>query len=80
MCAEAGRDSLMNLVGLGFGVALVEGGALGTFYPGVVYRPIASPWTVLPFYAVWRPSRDNLELGPFLSAARDAAKDWGRPL
>jgi DNA-binding transcriptional LysR family regulator len=79
VCTQAGRDSLMNLVGLGFGVALVEGTALGTFYPGVVYRPIATPWTVLPYYAVWRPSRDNPELGPFLVAARDAAKDWARP-
>jgi DNA-binding transcriptional LysR family regulator len=79
VCVEAERESVFHLVGLGFGVALACGSGLGTIYPGVVYRPIASPWTLLPFHAVWRSSCDNPELGPFLAAAREAAKDWVRP-
>jgi len=79
VCVEAERESVFHLVGLGFGVALASSSALGTVYPGVVYRPIASPWTSLPFYAVWRSSSDNPELGSFLTAAREAARHWAAP-
>ena len=33
LCLPVDRESLFNLVGLGFGVALTTGSALGTFYP-----------------------------------------------
>jgi DNA-binding transcriptional LysR family regulator len=79
VCVPAERESVFHLVGLGFGVALACGSAMGTLYPGVVYRTIASPWTVLPFYAVWRSGQACPELGPFLTAARDAARDWTKP-
>lgn len=79
VCVPAERESVFHLVGLGFGVALTCSSAMGTLYPGVVYRTIASPWTVLPFYAVWRAGSNSPELGPFLTAAREAARDWARP-
>lgn len=37
------RDTLFDLVALGFGIAIVPGAAGGAFFPGVNLRPIANP-------------------------------------
>lgn len=72
-CLEVERETLVNLVGLGFGVTLAPRSGLGAFYPGVAYRPIVSPTQSVGFQAVWRAGNRNPELGRFLDAARAMA-------
>jgi DNA-binding transcriptional LysR family regulator len=53
-------DDLVNLVGAGFGVAVLP--ALGTsrlMVPGVAFRPIREPLRDFEIYAVWEPARLN---------------------
>jgi DNA-binding transcriptional LysR family regulator len=69
------RATLTDLVGLGFGVALTTGSALGAFHPGVAYRPIAAPVAAVAFHAVWRPSNHGSALAYFLEAARALGAD-----
>jgi DNA-binding transcriptional LysR family regulator len=65
-----GRENLMHLVGLGFGVSLTSEATIATVYPDVVFRPIAGPHDVLPFSGVWLASNDNPALRRFISSAR----------
>ncbi len=71
------RSTLIDLVGLGFGVALTTGSTLGAFHPGVSYRPIAGPvGATVTFHAAWLPSNDNPALDRFLGEARALAAGW----
>lgn len=65
---SVGRETLMHLVALGFGISLVSEAATATRYPGVVFRPLAMDR--LPYSAVWLPGNDNPALRRFLSLAR----------
>jgi DNA-binding transcriptional LysR family regulator len=67
---------VFDLVGIGFGLALTTGSALGAFHPGVAYRPLASPAETIPFHAIWRQSNRNDALPRFLDAARALAANW----
>ena len=77
-CLEVERETLVNFVGLGLGVALMPRSGLGAFYPGVAYRPIVTPLERIGFQAVWRPGarNRNRELGRFLDRARALAASW----
>ncbi len=57
------RETLLNLVATGVGVALTPESSVGSAYPHVVYRPVQD-MEPLPFYAQWR--RDGLH--PMLPA------------
>lgn len=70
---DLGRENLMNLVGLGFGISLTSEATIAASFPNVVFRPIAGDDDILPFSAVWSPSNDNPALRRFLSAARALA-------
>ena len=70
------QATLRDLVGLGFGLTLATGSALGAFHPGVAYRPLAAPVETISFHAVWRQSNRNEALLRFLDAARALAADW----
>jgi DNA-binding transcriptional LysR family regulator len=70
------QATLQDLVGLGFGLTLTTGSALGAFHPGVAYRPLAAPVETISFHAVWRQSNRNEALLRFLDAARALAADW----
>jgi DNA-binding transcriptional LysR family regulator len=72
------RETLMHLVGLGFGISLISESGTATRYPNVVFRPLISPEDVLPYSAVWLPQNDNPALRRLLSLARAMAE--GRPL
>jgi DNA-binding transcriptional LysR family regulator len=65
-----GRETLMHLVALGLGITLVSEAAIGTRYPNVTFRPLASAEDILPYSAVWLPGNDNPALRRFLSLAR----------
>lgn len=64
------RETLMNLVALGFGISLVSESATATCYPNAVFRPLATSADVLSYSAVWLPGNDNPALRRFLSLAR----------
>ena len=70
------RSTVIDLVSLGFGLALTPGSALGAFHPGVSYRPIAAPVEPIAFHAIWRRSNRNPELVRFLDTARVLAAGW----
>ncbi|MBA4783523.1 MAG: LysR family transcriptional regulator [Rhizobiales bacterium] len=72
-----GREGIMNLVGLGFGVGLVAGDWCGVSYPGVVFRRVGDDGERVQFSLVWRPENDNPALRRFLSLARIDAKRNG---
>jgi DNA-binding transcriptional LysR family regulator len=67
-----GRDTLLPLVAMGRGLALV-GEATGSIpFPGIVYRPIAGE--TLTFSALWSEKNDNPALRRLLSMARTLAR------
>jgi DNA-binding transcriptional LysR family regulator len=66
------QATVFDMVGLGFGLALTTGSALGAFHPGVAYRPIAAPIEIS-FHAIWRQPNRSHELSRFLDAARALA-------
>jgi DNA-binding transcriptional LysR family regulator len=67
---RVGRETLMHLVALGFGISLTSEATIATRFPEVVFRPLATSEDVLPFSAVWAPTNDNPVLRRFLSLAR----------
>jgi DNA-binding transcriptional LysR family regulator len=70
------RDTLINLVGLGFGVALATGSTMGAFYPNVVYLPVTGAPASAAFHLVFSPDNHKPELGAFLATARALAVRW----
>lgn len=74
-----GREGIMNLVGLGFGLSLVAEHWCGVSYPGVAFRPVGEPGERVPFSIVWRPENDNPALRRFLSLARIEARRHAAP-
>lgn len=65
-----GRETLMHLVALGFGISLTSEATIATAFPEVVFRPIATAEDMLTFSAVWSPTNDNPVVRRFLSLAR----------
>ena len=65
---------MIDLVSLGFGLAVTIESALGVFHPGVNYRPIGAPVEPIAFHAVWRGANDSEELTRFLETARALAE------
>lgn len=67
---RVGREAIMNLVGLGFGVSLVADHWRGASYPRVVFREVGDEDERIPFWLLWRPENDNPALRRFVSLAR----------
>ncbi|WP_299404786.1 LysR family transcriptional regulator [uncultured Roseobacter sp.] len=72
-----GREGIMSLVGLGFGVSLVADHWLGVRYRNVTFVPIGNDEEIVPFSMIWRPENDNPALRRFISLARIEAKRNG---
>lgn len=72
-----GRENLMHLVGLGFGLSLTSEATIAASYPGVVFRPLEDSDNILLFSAVWSPNNDNPALRRFLSLARTLTRKSG---
>lgn len=64
------RESLLALVGAGFGLTILTHSATAIAVPGVVFRPIKEPAVTIPFRMVWSAENDNPALRRFLSHVR----------
>jgi DNA-binding transcriptional LysR family regulator len=69
------RDTVFDLVALGFGLALTTGSALGAPHAGVAARPLDASIEPIAFHAVWRASNHNQALARFLAEARGLAAE-----
>jgi DNA-binding transcriptional LysR family regulator len=72
---DVGRETLMNLVSIGFGISLTSEAAIATPFPKVVFRPIAGDDELVHFNAVWLAHNDNPALRRFLALARAMARE-----
>ena len=68
------RDSLLGLVGAGFGITVVTGAAADLVVPGVVFRPMQDENATIAVRVAWRGDNENPALGRFLSHARRVAR------
>lgn len=73
---DVGRESLLNLVGLGFGITLTSTSALQINAPGVVFLRIEGNDDELPSSAVWSARNTNPALSDLLAVARAVAKGF----
>ena len=64
------RESLIALVGAGFGLTILTHSAAAIAVPGVAFRPIKEPAVTIPFRMVWSAENDNPALRRFLSHVR----------
>ena len=71
---DVSRESLLNLVGIGQGIAIVTDSCCGAEYPGVVFRPIAGEDAQIPISLVWIQENANPVLQRFRSFARERLK------
>jgi len=69
---DVSREGMFNLVGAGFGVAVLAESASGASYPGVVFRPVGVEMgpSIVEAAAYWDPKRDNPALRRFLAQLR----------
>ncbi|MER8942814.1 LysR substrate-binding domain-containing protein [Mesorhizobium sp. M0915] len=66
---DVSRESIMSLVGAGFGVSLVLEADIGTYYAGVVYRDVqdGNGPSRISYTAYWQSNNDNPALAHFLT-------------
>lgn len=64
------RETLIALVGAGFGLTILAQSATAIAVPGVAFRPIKEPAVAIPFRMVWSAENDNPALRRFLSHVR----------
>lgn len=82
---SVGRDSLMHMVAMDFGVGLVTGFQGQGAIDGVVFRPMTSSNNKVGFSAMWSSHADNPAARQFISLAhvmarrtRKGTSDWTR--
>ncbi len=75
-----GRETLMHLVALGFGISFISEAGTAACYPEVVFRPLTTAEDVLPYSAVWLPGNDNPAFRRFLSLARSMSSGQPAPV
>lgn len=71
---DVGRDTLLSLVGLGFGVTLASTPETTIRYPNVSFVMVSGEQ--LPFSFIWSAQNDNPALRRFLSDARALTGRW----
>jgi DNA-binding transcriptional LysR family regulator len=67
-----GREGLMALIALGFGISLISGAEADVTYPNVAFVPLAGE--TLPFNVAWSAENDNPALRRFISLARASTR------
>lgn len=68
------KQSVLALVGAGFGMTLVTKSQSEVRFPGVVYRPIAEKNAYLEMELVWSPENKEAVVGRFVAFMRDEAR------
>jgi len=70
----AGKQSIMALVGAGFGITLATKSQSEATFPGVVYKPIAEEDAWLQVELAWLPTSEDAAVGRFVAFMRDEAR------
>ena len=70
----ASKQSVMALVGAGFGITLAGQSQAEVVFPGVVYRPIREDDAWLQVELAWLPRREDPAIGRFIAFMRDEAQ------
>ncbi|MGE0853218.1 MAG: LysR family transcriptional regulator [Hyphomicrobiaceae bacterium] len=70
----AGKQSIMALVGAGFGITLATQSQSEVTFPGVVYKPIAEEDAWLQVELAWLPTSEDAAVGRFVAFMRDEAR------
>jgi DNA-binding transcriptional LysR family regulator len=70
----AGKQSIMALVGAGFGITLATKSQSEVTFPGVVYRPIAEDDAWLQIELAWLPTSEDPAVGRFVAFMRDETR------
>lgn len=71
---SASKQSVLALVGAGFGVTLVSASQAEVSVPGVVFAPIAEHNAFLQMELAWMPESESAVLGRFIAFIRDCAQ------
>jgi DNA-binding transcriptional LysR family regulator len=71
---SASKQSIMALVGAGFGITLATEGQSEVTFPGVVYKPIAEDDAWLQVDLAWLPTIEDAAVGRFVAFMRDEAR------
>jgi DNA-binding transcriptional LysR family regulator len=75
---DVGRDSLMNLVAMGYGLTVSSQSTLGIEWPGVMFKQMFCPEGDLPVSAVWSPTNSNPALKHLMSIANGVSREMRR--
>jgi DNA-binding transcriptional LysR family regulator len=70
----ASKQSVMALVGAGFGVSLAAQSQAEVLFPGVVYKPIIEEDAWVQVELAWRPTSEDAAVGRFVAFMRDEAR------
>ena len=70
----ASKQSVMALVGAGFGITLATQSQAEVAFPGVVYRPIREDDAWMQVELAWRAASEDAAVGRFIAFMRDEAQ------
>jgi hypothetical protein len=70
----ASKQSVLALVGAGFGMTLVTKSQAEVRFPGVIYKPIAEKNARLEVQLVWAAQNEEAIVGLFVAFMRDEAR------
>lgn len=70
----ASKQSVMALVGAGFGITLATRSQAEVLFPGVVYRPLREDNAWVQVELAWLPRREDAAVGRFIAFMRDEAR------
>ena len=70
----ASKQSVMALVGAGFGITLAAQSQAEVVFPGVVYKPILEEDAWVQVELAWRPTSEDAAVGRFVAFMRDEAR------
>lgn len=71
---DVGRDSLMNLVAIGYGLTVSSESTFGIEWPGVVFKRMVCPEGDLPVSAGWSSTNSNPALKHLMSIASGVSR------
>jgi DNA-binding transcriptional LysR family regulator len=70
----ASKQSVMALVGAGFGITLAAQSQAEVVFPGVVYKPILEEDAWVQVELAWRPTTEDAAIGRFVAFMRDETR------